>query len=83
MISKKCMEAIEVIGAKDKKLQIEKDMIVVIPIYSIHRDKEYYENPDEFLPERFDEENGGIKKYKDMGVWLPFGVGPRTCLGNI
>ena len=41
---------------------------------------EYYTNPNEFIPERFDPENGGIKAFKDRGVLAPFGDGPRICL---
>lgn len=44
-------------------------------------DEDYYESPQEFIPERFLEENGGLKKYKDMGVYYGFGEGPRACLG--
>lgn len=53
-----------------------------MPIYSIHRDSKYYENPNEFRPERFVIQNGGVKKFKDMGVFLAFGDGPRQCLGK-
>ena len=42
---------------------------------------EHYPDPDAFHPERFDPENGGLKSYKDKGVYLPFGDGPRICLG--
>lgn len=33
------------------------------------------------MPERFNPENGGIKAFRDKGVLLPFGDGPRICLG--
>lgn len=41
---------------------------------------EYFQDPEEFIPERFNEELGGTKVYKDMGVFIPFGDGPRICL---
>lgn len=34
-----------------------------------------------FNPERFDEEHGGVKSFRDKCVLLPFGDGPRICLG--
>uniref|UniRef100_A0A1L8E4F6 Putative cytochrome n=1 Tax=Nyssomyia neivai TaxID=330878 RepID=A0A1L8E4F6_9DIPT len=55
---------------------------VVIPVYSLHRDPEHYNNPNDFIPERFDAENGGVKFFRDKGVFLPFGDGPRICLGQ-
>lgn len=42
---------------------------------------EYYNDPEEFIPERFDQEHGGLKAFIDKGVLLPFGDGPRICLG--
>lgn len=33
------------------------------------------------MPERFNPEHGGVKVFKDRGVFLPFGDGPRICLG--
>lgn len=81
ILSRKCTEPIELIGAKDKKILIEPGMIINIPLYSIQRDADYYENPDDFYPERFNPENGGIKAFRDKGVLMPFGDGPRMCLG--
>lgn len=43
---------------------------------------EYYPNPNLFIPERFDPENGGVKAFKDRYVLLPFGDGPRICVGQ-
>lgn len=42
---------------------------------------EFFHDPEAFLPERFDAEHGGVKAYKDRGVLVPFGDGPRICLG--
>lgn len=81
-LSRKCTEPTELIAAKEKVVQIEKDISVVIPVYSIHHDEEYYKNPEMFDPERFAPENGGVKSYRDKGVFLPFGDGPRICLGK-
>ena len=55
----------------------------MVPIYSIHNDPQHYPNPHVFDPERFSNENGGLKQYKDKCVYLAFGDGPRICLGNV
>lgn len=62
-----------------KKFTIEKDMNIIIPIYGIHRDPVYYPEPLKFDPERFNEENRGKI---DPDTYLPFGVGPRNCIGS-
>lgn len=67
---------------KDKKVDIEVGTVVYIPIYSLHNDPEYYPNPNVFDPDRFSAANGGLKAYRDKGVFLGFGDGPRMCLGN-
>jgi cytochrome P450 len=52
---------------------------VYLPTYSIHRDPENYENPEDFIPERFLPEN----KYKiKAGSYIPFADGPRNCIGK-
>ena len=52
---------------------------VYIPILSFHKDPEYWENPEEFNPERFNTDN---KSEIRTGIYAPFGLGPRQCLGN-
>lgn len=72
-----CSEDCEIDGMK-----IPKDSLIWIPIHSIHRDKEYYTKfPEQFLPERFDEVNGGVKGFKDRFEFIPFGFGCRICPG--
>nr|AGI03845.1 cytochrome P450 6BQ9 [Tribolium castaneum] len=51
---------------------------VAIPVLAIHTDPEYYPNPEKFDPEHFSEEN--IKSRPGF-TWLPFGDGPRICIG--
>ncbi|CAB3362063.1 Hypothetical predicted protein [Cloeon dipterum] len=57
---------------------IEAGMILSVPIFPLHRDPEYFPEPEKFDPERFSEENkADIKPY----TYLPFGVGPHNCIG--
>jgi cytochrome P450 len=66
------------VDGKNYDLLIKKGDVVRLPIYAIHRDSEYYEDPDEFEPERFLPENKDkITPY----TYLPFGGGPRNCIG--
>nr|UUB32686.1 cytochrome P450 CYP6BW23 [Dendroctonus valens] len=58
---------------------IEKGTSVEIPVWGIHMDPDYYPDPDVFDPERFTEENK--TKRKEELTFLPFGAGPRLCIG--
>ncbi|KAH8342599.1 hypothetical protein KR084_012538, partial [Drosophila pseudotakahashii] len=62
-------------------LRVNPGDVIIIPVKALHHDPQYYENPQAFKPERFLEVNGGVKKYRDQGVYLPFGNGPRICPG--
>lgn len=62
----------------DLKLNIKKGTSVLIPVYGIHHDPQYYPNPERFDPERFSDEN---KANIVPGSFLPFGIGPRNCIG--
>ena len=58
---------------------IEPKTRVFVNVYAIGRDPQYWENPDEFVPERF--LNSGIdSKGQDFGL-VPFGSGRRMCSG--
>ncbi len=58
---------------------IPKNTILVAAPYLIHRLPEYWTRPDDFDPDRFLPEN---EKGRPTSVYFPFGLGPRTCIGN-
>ncbi|KAM7349838.1 putative cytochrome P450 28d1 [Cochliomyia hominivorax] len=80
-MAKVCTQTCEFINNDGVSLEIQPGDICLISQHSMHHDEEFFPQPEEFMPERFTEENGGTKNYKDMGVYLPFGDGPRICLG--
>lgn len=45
----------------------------------VHRDPRFYDEPQEFRPERF--ENGSAER-RSAGHYFPFGLGPTACLGE-
>lgn len=61
----------------DTKFTIPVGMKVKIPVFAIHHDPEIYENPEEFIPERFSSEN--VAK-RHACSFLAFGNGPRNCI---
>lgn len=63
----------------DTNIVIEKGLSVLIPALALQRDSEYFPDPEEFDPERFNEENKS--KIQDY-TYIPFGEGPRICIGN-
>ncbi|GFX24925.1 cytochrome P450 3A21 [Trichonephila clavipes] len=57
---------------------IKKGMNVMIPTYAMHYDPDFFEDPETFNPERFME---GYEPKHPQYAYLPFGAGPRNCLG--
>jgi len=64
--------------AVSDNLVILKGVDVSIPIFLLHRNPEYWPNPEKFDPERF---TPGEQSYP-LFAYLPFGEGPRNCIGK-
>ena len=52
---------------------------VLICPYTLHRHPRYWPEPDRFDPERFDPD---VKADRPRYAHIPFGAGPRFCVGN-
>ncbi|MBJ2122888.1 cytochrome P450 [Flavobacterium sp. IB48] len=60
------------------EFKIKKSTLIGISFYELHRNPKYWDNPDQFIPERF----LGEQKKKSMQYFYPFGAGPRMCIGT-
>jgi cytochrome P450 len=67
------VEADDVIGG----LPVKKGTTVLISPYVVHRHPDFWENPETFDPERFHPD-----KVVPRSAFIPFGSGPRLCIGN-
>jgi unspecific monooxygenase len=52
--------------------------LFAVPVWLMHLDERWFPQPQVFRPERFAPDAAPIPR----GAYLPFGVGPRVCLGQ-
>jgi cytochrome P450 len=55
--------------------RIRKDDVILIAPWLLHRHEKLWDNPGAFVPQRF------MSAQPDRFAYLPFGVGPRVCIG--
>ncbi|XP_021702544.1 probable cytochrome P450 6a14 [Aedes aegypti] len=62
---------------RNSSVVFKKGMSVMVPIYAIHHDAEYYPDPERYDPERF-----GVEELakRPPFTFMPFGEGPRICI---
>ncbi|KAH8402374.1 hypothetical protein KR009_011595, partial [Drosophila setifemur] len=77
---RECCKDVDLCDERGEKLfSARQGDVLQIPIFAMHHDPQSFPNPESFDPERFSAERiGDIKPCS----YLPFGVGPRNCIGN-
>ncbi|OBG15725.1 cytochrome P450 [Mycolicibacterium celeriflavum] len=73
-VTRMAMQDIQVDGYR-----VDAGTVVFVGIYALHRDPSLWEQPLAFDPERFSPANS---KARDRWQYLPFGAGPRSCIGD-
>ena len=61
-----------------KDLDIPARAAVLVMPWTVHRHRKLWDKPDAFMPERF---HPGNREKIDRFQYLPFGAGPRVCIG--
>jgi cytochrome P450 len=74
VIVRRSLEAFEIGG-----VTYPRHTIVLVNPYGIHMSPRVWEEPDRFDPDRFIAERETLRH---KSAWIPFGVGPRVCIGN-
>ncbi|XP_025263019.1 probable cytochrome P450 6a14 [Camponotus floridanus] len=69
----------EEIDLPTTNIHVSKDTSITIPVFGLHRDPLIYPDPDRFDPERFNEDKIAARH---PYTYLPFGEGPRICIGS-
>ncbi|CAH1645266.1 unnamed protein product [Spodoptera littoralis] len=63
----------------EKDFIVRKGAGIMVSAFTFHHDPQYFPEPEKFDPDRFAEEN----KHKiNPNAYMPFGVGPRNCIGS-
>jgi cytochrome P450 len=58
---------------------VPRGSLVTVNTYALHRDPRFFDDPERFDPERF---AAGWEERIPRYAFLPFGGGPRVCIGN-
>lgn len=63
--------------------RIPKGTTVFFNYHCIHRDERVWQNPSEFNPDRFLDESGKFVGWRVKPGFMPFGIGTRSCPGEV
>ena len=73
LVHRRCNEACTING-----ITIPSGVDVFMPPYVLHRDPALWPDPETFDPDRFSPEN---REAQESYSYMPFGIGPRQCIG--
>lgn len=59
--------------------RVQQGSLLMVGVYALHRDPSLWEKPLEFDPDRFSAERS---RGRDRWQFVPFGAGPRSCIGE-
>ncbi|CAL4991486.1 unnamed protein product [Urochloa decumbens] len=76
LIPRVCLDDRKILG-----YDVPKGTIVVTNVWAISRDPKYWEDPEKFMPERFQGEDSTVKARGLEFGFMPFGGGRRMCPG--
>ncbi|XP_022123369.2 cytochrome P450 6a8 [Pieris rapae] len=71
VISRKC---IKMYTFADDDFLVDRGVTITVPLAAIHRDENNFNDAVSFKPERFENND-------DVVAFMPFGQGPRSCVG--
>ncbi|XP_029664335.1 probable cytochrome P450 6a13 [Formica exsecta] len=78
VLQKQCTEEFELRGSDGLVCRAQPGTEILIPVQGLQKDPRYWEDPEVFDPERFSpDRKHSIEKF----AFLPFGEGPRICVG--
>lgn len=61
---------------------IPKGTQVLANLWAVHHDQSSWEDPEEFRPERFLDEEGKLRNMSEFPYFMPFSTGRRMCIGR-
>ncbi|KAI4493134.1 hypothetical protein M0802_009684 [Mischocyttarus mexicanus] len=74
-LNRECLKDTEL---PNSNFVIPKGTQIIIPLLGLHKNPDTYPEPEKFIPERFTNEN---IRARHQYTYLPFGEGPRICIG--
>ena len=78
-IDRLCVKDYDIENSNGHKHTIKKGDVIMVPVVAFHHDPALFKNPYQFDPERFSDEN---KQNIQPFTYMPFGLGPRNCIGK-
>lgn len=75
ILNRECTKSYQIPGSE---FTIEKGTSVIVSLLGIHRDARFFPEPEKYNPDRFSD---ATRAY-DEDMYMPFGAGPRNCIGE-